>query len=370
MMVSSKGRYALRVMIYLAQNDREELIPLKEIAENQNISMKYLEMIVSLLHKGNMLISGRGKKGGYRLARKPSEYTIGSILKLTEKTLAPVNCLEGGKVTCEKAGYCITLPMWQKLDGIIDDYLETVTLEDLLEEMYRRAKALDADRLACGFRYYYESAPDREDRFLPEDMAPPEKGWLPCTPETIGKIHHGAGGMMIRRSIVEKHGIRFPEGVACEDLYFHYAVFPWCRRVCVVSRAAYVYRKRAGSITSGFASGSSLQSLDYLTVAELVLKEWKEAGVLAEYRTAFLKMLVMGVRNIRKYAPHAVQKEVTRKVADMLRQENLYRPAEDNACLSRREGELLKAWMGGKSGLDFSYYWKKMRKAGARLLRR
>ena len=122
MMVSSKGRYALRVMIYLAQNDREELIPLKEIAENQNISMKYLEMIVSLLHKGNMLISGRGKKGGYRLARK-----------LTEKTLAPVNCLEGGKVTCEKAGYCITLPMWQKLDGIIDDYLETVTLEDLLE---------------------------------------------------------------------------------------------------------------------------------------------------------------------------------------------------------------------------------------------
>ena len=76
MMVSSKGRYALRVMIYLAQNDREELIPLKEIAENQNISMKYLEMIVGLLHKGNMLISGRGKKGGYRLARKPSEYTI------------------------------------------------------------------------------------------------------------------------------------------------------------------------------------------------------------------------------------------------------------------------------------------------------
>ena len=121
MMVSSKGRYALRVMISLAQNDREELIPLKEIAENQNISMKYLEMIVSLLHKGNMLISGRGKKGGYRLARKPSEYTIGSILKLTEKTLAPVNCLEGGKVTCEKAGYCITLPMWQILDGISDE---------------------------------------------------------------------------------------------------------------------------------------------------------------------------------------------------------------------------------------------------------
>lgn len=187
-----------------------------------------------------------------------------------------------------------------------DDWLET----DLLEEMYSRAKALDADKLVCGFRYYYEADPDREDRFLPEDMASPEKGWIPCSPETIGKIHHGAGGMMIRRSIVEKHGIRFPEGVACEDLYFHYAVFPWCRRVCVVSRAAYVYRKRAGSITSGFASGSSLQSLDYLTVAELVLKEWKEAGILEEYRTAFLKMLVMGVRNIRKYAPHASKRRL------------------------------------------------------------
>ena len=109
---------------------------------------------------------------------------------------------------------------------------------------------------------------------------------------------------------------------------------------------------------------------DQLTVAELVLKEWKEAGILEEYRTAFLKMLVMGVRNIRKYAPHAVQKEVTRKVADMLCQENLYRPGEDDSSLSRREGKLLKTWMGGKSGLDFSYYWKKIRKAGARLLRR
>ena len=247
-----------------------------------------------------------------------------------------------------------------------DDWLET----DLLEEMYSRAKALDADKLVCGFRYYYESDPGREDRFLPEDIAPPGKGWIPCTPETIGKIHHGAGGMMIRRSVVEEHGIRFPEGVACEDLYFHYAAFPRCRRVCVVSRAAYVYRKRAGSITSGFASGSSLQSLDYLTVAQLVLEEWKRAGILEEYRAAFLKMLVMGVRNIRKYAPHAVQKEVTRKVFRMLREENLYRPGEEDSRLSRREEKLLKTWLAGKSGLDFSYYWKRMRKAGARLLRR
>ena len=99
MMVSSKGRYALRVMIYLAQNDREELIPLKEIAENQNISMKYLEMIVSLLHKGNMLISGRGKKGGYRLARKPSEYTIGSILR---KNIGSCQLLRGWESNLRK----------------------------------------------------------------------------------------------------------------------------------------------------------------------------------------------------------------------------------------------------------------------------
>ncbi|WP_302014336.1 glycosyltransferase family 2 protein [uncultured Akkermansia sp.] len=247
-----------------------------------------------------------------------------------------------------------------------DDWLET----DLLEEMYGRAKALDADKLVCGFRYYYESDPDREDRFLPEDVAAPDKGWIPCNPETIGKIHHGAGGMMIRRSIVEEYGIRFPEGVTCEDLYFHYVSFPRCRRICVVSRAAYVYRKRSGSITSGFASGSSLQSLDYLTVARLVLEEWKQSGILEEYREAFLKMLVMGVRNIRKYAPHAVQKEVTRKVSQMLRRENLYRPGEGSSSLSLREDKLLKTWLAGKSGLDFSYYWKRMRKAAARMLRR
>ncbi|MCI6859040.1 MAG: Rrf2 family transcriptional regulator [Eubacterium sp.] len=133
MMISSKGRYALRVMIDLAQNNNGELIPLKEIANRQNISMKYLEMIVSLLHKGGLLVSGRGKKGGYRLAKDPSECSIGAILKLTERTLSPVNCIEGGMVNCEKAGGCITLPMWQKLDGMIDEYLENVSLEDLLK---------------------------------------------------------------------------------------------------------------------------------------------------------------------------------------------------------------------------------------------
>ena len=133
MMVSTKGRYALRVMIDLAQNSEGEFLALKDIAERQEISVKYLEMIVSLLHKGKMLESQRGKSGGYRLTRDASQYTIGAILKLTEGTLAPVNCLEVGASSCSRAQECITLPMWQRLDQVIDDYLESVTLEDLIQ---------------------------------------------------------------------------------------------------------------------------------------------------------------------------------------------------------------------------------------------
>lgn len=133
MMISSRGRYALRVMIDLAQHDNGELISLKDIARRQDISMKYLELIVSTLNKGGMLISGRGKKGGYRLRRLPEKYTIGSILKLTEKTLAPVNCPEIEDSSCERAGECITLPLWKKLDELVQQYLDSVTLKDVLE---------------------------------------------------------------------------------------------------------------------------------------------------------------------------------------------------------------------------------------------
>lgn len=133
MMVSSKGRYALRVMLDLAQHDNGEFMSLKEVAERQQISMKYLEMIVGLLNKGGMLLSIRGKKGGYRLAKKASEYTVGSVLKLTENNLAPINCPEMGEEGCNRADQCITLPMWKKLDDIIDQYLESVTLQDLLD---------------------------------------------------------------------------------------------------------------------------------------------------------------------------------------------------------------------------------------------
>ncbi len=133
MMISTKGRYALRLMIYLGEHNTGDLVSLKEIASSQSISMKYLEMIVSDLHKGGILISGRGKKGGYRLAVEPADCTIGQILKMTEKSLAPVNCLEGDTVTCEKADQCLTLPLWRQLDDLIDSYLESVTLQDLLE---------------------------------------------------------------------------------------------------------------------------------------------------------------------------------------------------------------------------------------------
>lgn len=132
MMISTKGRYALRVMIDLAKQKDSEYISLKGISERQHISMKYLEAIVSVLNKAGFLKSLRGKDGGYKLSRKPSEYTIGEVLKLTEGSLAPVACLEGCDTVCQSSDGCITLPLWQKLDGIIDSYLESVTLEDLL----------------------------------------------------------------------------------------------------------------------------------------------------------------------------------------------------------------------------------------------
>jgi len=136
--ISTKGRYALRVIIELAQRNTDGYVSLKTIAEHQEISMKYLEMIVSILHASGFVISLRGKSGGYRLAKEPGEYTVGSILKLTEGSLAPVSCLDGQENTCGRAENCITLPMWKKLDTLIDDYLESVTIEDLISRQETR----------------------------------------------------------------------------------------------------------------------------------------------------------------------------------------------------------------------------------------
>lgn len=130
-MVSTKGRYALRVMTDLAEHNTGEYIPLKEIAERQGISEKYLESIIAVLSKADYLSGLRGKGGGYMLTRPPEQYTVGSILKLTEGSLAPVACLEHIPNCCERSSECKTLPMWEKLEKLIDDYLEGITLADL-----------------------------------------------------------------------------------------------------------------------------------------------------------------------------------------------------------------------------------------------
>ena len=132
-MVSTRGRYALRVMIDLAEHDDGSFIPLKDVADRQEISEKYLESVVSSLVRAKLLEGLRGKRGGYRLTKKPEEYTVGSILKLTEKSLAPVACLDCEVNTCERKDSCRTLPMWEKLDDMIEEFFEKYKLSDLLK---------------------------------------------------------------------------------------------------------------------------------------------------------------------------------------------------------------------------------------------
>jgi len=134
MIVSTKGRYALRVMVRFAQLGREEYIPLKEIAEKEGISQKYLESIMTVLSKAGFLDAAHGKGGGYRLNRDPKEYTVGSILKLTEGSLNAVSCTTQGAAACSRTECCETKPMWDKLDKMIDEFFEGITLEDLLKE--------------------------------------------------------------------------------------------------------------------------------------------------------------------------------------------------------------------------------------------
>lgn len=132
MLISTKGRYALRVMIDLAEHQADGFIPLKVIAQRQGISEKYLENIIKLLVKDKLLTGIRGKGGGYRLEKAPEEYTVGSILRITEDSMAPVACLEPGADACTRAAECRTLPMWRGLDKLIRDYFENITLADLM----------------------------------------------------------------------------------------------------------------------------------------------------------------------------------------------------------------------------------------------
>lgn len=132
MIISTRGRYALRVMIDLAENSSGDYIAMKKIAERQGLPLKYLERILPVLTQNRIIEGIQGKGGGYRLTRRPEEYPVGEILRLTEGGLAPVTCLECGVEPCEKRAECRTLPMWNKLHGIINDYLDSVTIADLM----------------------------------------------------------------------------------------------------------------------------------------------------------------------------------------------------------------------------------------------
>ena len=130
-MISTRGRYALRVMIDLAEQGRETYTPLKEVAQRQRISKKYIEAIMASLSKAGLVDAVHGKGGGYRLNKPAEEYTVGEILRVTEGDLAPVACLEHGAAPCEYAGECKTLPVWDKLNLMINGYLDGITLAEL-----------------------------------------------------------------------------------------------------------------------------------------------------------------------------------------------------------------------------------------------
>lgn len=134
MLFSTKGRYALRVMIDLAEHNNGGLVPLQEISLRQNISKKYLESIVVILSKAGLVISQQGKNGGYRLARLPAEYTVAEILELTDGSLAPVECVSKTSIDCPNSETCKTFPLWSELNELIHNFLNGKTLADLLPQ--------------------------------------------------------------------------------------------------------------------------------------------------------------------------------------------------------------------------------------------
>ena len=139
MRVSTKGRYALRMLIDLAEHREEGYVSLKDVAERQNLSKKYLEQIVPTINRPDLLRTNRGFMGGYKLARDPGEITVGEILRLTEISLSPVACLEQDPIQCDKMATCDTLPVWQGLNRVINQYLDSVTLQDILDQKQARA---------------------------------------------------------------------------------------------------------------------------------------------------------------------------------------------------------------------------------------
>ncbi len=134
MMISTRGRYALRVLIDLAEHCGDGYIPMKDVAARQELSLKYIERIMPVLSKNNFVEGVHGKGGGYRLSRTPKDYRIGDILRLTEGNLAPVSCLECDINTCKRINECRTLPMWTEFHKMANDYFDGITLEDLMKK--------------------------------------------------------------------------------------------------------------------------------------------------------------------------------------------------------------------------------------------
>lgn len=131
MKISSKGRYALRMMIDIAQHNTNQWVSIKDISKRQGISIKYLEQIVTNLTKSGLLISSRGSQGGYMLAKSPDQYTVGQILRVIEGNLAPAACLETDENRCERRSICPTIKFWEGLHNVINNYVDSVTLQDL-----------------------------------------------------------------------------------------------------------------------------------------------------------------------------------------------------------------------------------------------
>ena len=138
MKISTKGRYALRMLIDLAEHEGDGFIALKDIAERQNISKKYLEQIVPILSRSGILRTNRGSQGGYALAKEPEHVTVGEILRLTEGSLSPVACLDGDPAQCPRSVDCPTLPVWQGLNRVINEYLDGITLRSILDSQRER----------------------------------------------------------------------------------------------------------------------------------------------------------------------------------------------------------------------------------------
>jgi len=133
MKISTKGRYSLRLLLDLAERKDEGYVALKDIAERQGISKKYLEQIVILLNRTDILRTNRGYQGGYMLAKSPDQYTVGQILRITEGGICPVSCLEDEQNQCLRSNYCKTLPVWQGLDRVMNEYLDGITLQNILD---------------------------------------------------------------------------------------------------------------------------------------------------------------------------------------------------------------------------------------------